>query len=103
MTSGPGWELGPDDRGAQPPKMKPDEAASPKPKIRLEKRAGKTVTVIAGLHTYGSERLNGMAREWKTEFGTGGTVKNGEIEIQGDFIQAVKGWFQKSKRPGEHS
>lgn len=63
---------------------------SPVPKIRLEKRAGKAVTVIAGLHTYGAKRLDAIARELKLALGTGGTVKNGTIEIQGDKVASVK-------------
>jgi len=67
---------------------------SPKPKIYLEKRAGKAVTVISGLHTYGASRLDAIAGELKSSLGTGGTVKNGKIEIQGDKVQAVKKWFE---------
>ena len=67
---------------------------SPQPKIRLEKRAGKCVTVISGLHTYGSQRLNDMAKELKSSLGTGGTVKNGSIEIQGDKISVIQSWFR---------
>ena len=70
---------------------------SPVPKIRIEKRAGKSVTVIAGLHTYGAKRLDAIARELKSTLATGGTVKNGTIEIQGDKIEAVKSWFIKIK------
>ena len=55
---------------------------------------GKSVTVIAGLHTYGSERLNSMAKELKSKLGAGGTVKNGIIEIQGDKISAIQAWFK---------
>ena len=69
---------------------------SPIPKIRLEKRAGKAVTVIAGLHTYGSNRLNVIAKELKSALGTGGTVKNGMIEIQGDKVEPIKTWFERS-------
>lgn len=68
---------------------------SPTPKIRIEKRAGKVVTVIAGLHTYGSERLEAIAKQLKTAMGTGGTVKDGVIEIQGDRVSAIKAWFEK--------
>lgn len=68
---------------------------SPRPKIRLEKRAGKAVTVIAGLHTYGSKKLEMIAGELKSTLATGGTVKNGTIEIQGDKVLAVKAWFDK--------
>lgn len=65
------------------------------PKIRLEKRAGKSVTMISGLHTYGSKRLEKIASEIKSKFATGGTVKNGIIEIQGDKVVAIQGWFEE--------
>lgn len=69
--------------------------ASPVPKIYIEKRMGKVVTVIAGLHTYGATRLNTIAKELKTSLGAGGTVKNGVIEIQGDKVEPIKSWFIK--------
>lgn len=68
---------------------------TPKPKIFTEKRGGNIVTVISGLHTYGSARLEAMAKELKVKFGTGGTVKNGIIEIQGDKTEEIKAWFRK--------
>lgn len=74
----------------------PNNPNSPKPKIRLEKRVGKAVTVIAGLHTYGEKKLDEIARELKTTLGTGGTVKGGTIEIQGDKVAAVKKWFDEA-------
>jgi translation initiation factor 1 len=73
-----------------------DSSRSPVPKIRLEKRAGKAVTVVAGLHTYGAARLDIIARELKITLGAGGTVKNGVIEIQGDKVAPVKKWFLSS-------
>ena len=73
-------------------------AGSPVPKIRIEKRMGKAVTVIAGLHTYGAARLEAIAKELKSTFGAGGTVKNGVIEIQGDKIEAVKNWFKQGDK-----
>ena len=93
LTGGPGWSLSSDEPAVKP--VKKENPASPKPMIRLERRTGKYVTVIAGLHTYGSERLNGIARELKTLCGAGGTVKNGAIEIQGDQVQMVREWFLK--------
>jgi translation initiation factor 1 len=77
--------------------IKKNNLRSPIPKIRLEKRAGKYVTVIAGLHTYGSSRLNVIARRLKSILGAGGTVKNGTIEIQGDKVEPIKKWFIKIK------
>ena len=72
-------------------------SSSPTPKIRLEKRSGKTVTLISGLHTYGAERLETIAKELKSTLGVGGTVKNGIIEIQGDKVTPIKIWFERSK------
>lgn len=49
--------------------------------------------MIAGLHTYGSSKLQEMARELKSALGAGGTVKDGAIEIQGDRVEFVKKWL----------
>ena len=75
----------------------------PVAKIRLEKRRGKEVTVIAGLHTYGLARLEKIARELKTSFGAGGTVKDGNIEIQGDRREAARKWFDKVNEKEEEA
>jgi len=96
LTGGPGWALSSDE---QPRVIKKPNPNTPKPAVRLEKRVGKYVTVVSGLHTYGSERLNRMAKEWKTLCGAGGTVKNGTIEIQGDQVKAIQGWFLKRVAP----
>ena len=70
--------------------MMTNNPRSPVAKIRLENRRGKTVTVISGLHTYGENRLESIARQLKSKLGIGGTVKGGVIELQGDKIAAVK-------------
>ncbi len=69
---------------------------APKPKIRLEKRVGKEITTISGLHTFGSARLEAIAKTLKTKLGCGGTVKNGIIEIQGNKIDPVKEYFENA-------
>lgn len=46
-------------------------------------RGGKTVTVITGLPG-GEESLKAIAGELKRRCGTGGALKDGNIEIQGD-------------------
>ena len=59
-------------------------------RLMLEKkgRGGKTVTVITGLP--GSEDdLRELATELKRRCGTGGTLKDGVIEIQGDHRDAL--------------
>jgi translation initiation factor 1 len=70
--------------------MAMNHSGSPKPKIYVEKRGGKEVTIIAGLHTYGEQRLNVIAKKLKISLGTGGTVKNGVIEIQGNKAVEVE-------------
>ncbi|MCE5299837.1 MAG: hypothetical protein LLG37_03055 [Spirochaetia bacterium] len=68
--------------------------APPALKVFLEKRASKQVTVISGLHTCGTARLEAMAKEMKGKFGCGGTVKDGRIELQGDVVGKAKGFLR---------
>ena len=72
--------------------------AAPKPKIFIQKRRGKTVTIISGLHTYGSKKLEIIAKELKTSLGSGGTIKNGTIVIQGDKHAQINKWFFARKK-----
>lgn len=51
-------------------------------------RKGKGVTVIAGVPLSTSE-LKTLSRELKQICGSGGTVKNGVIEIQGDHRERL--------------
>jgi len=51
-------------------------------------RKGKGVTVITGVPGSSGE-LKRLARELKAKCGAGGTVKDGTIEIQGDFRDKV--------------
>ncbi|NOU36865.1 MAG: stress response translation initiation inhibitor YciH [Kiritimatiellaceae bacterium] len=46
-------------------------------------RKGSGVTVITGIPSH-PEGLEKLAKQFKQQCGTGGTVKNGVIEIQGD-------------------
>lgn len=59
-------------------------------KIRLDRRKfGKEVTVIEGLVVSNTE-LKELASKLKSKLATGGTVKNGRIELQGDHRHRVK-------------
>ena len=63
-------------------------------------RKGKGVTLINGVPLPASE-LKKLAKELKQKCGTGGTLKDGVIEIQGDHRDALidllkaKGWTVK--------
>lgn len=51
-------------------------------------RGGKTVTLVRGF-VGTDDDLAALARRLKTSCGVGGTAKDGEIVIQGDFRQRI--------------
>ncbi|GHO43993.1 stress response translation initiation inhibitor YciH [Ktedonospora formicarum] len=53
-----------------------------------KQRGGKTVTVISGLP---GESLGELAQQFKKLCGSGGTIKEGNIEVQGDHLEKVEG------------
>ena len=66
-------------------------------------RKGKTVTVVAGFQAK-PETLATLLKQLKAQCGAGGTVKDGEIEIQGDhkqkLVQILAGMGYKVKISG---
>ena len=52
-------------------------------------RGGKTVTVVKGFVGIGLPEKEQLAKAMQKACGTGGTVKNGQIEIQGDKREEV--------------
>ena len=58
-------------------------------RIRREskKRAGRVVCVVEGL---AAEQIKSTCKELKSRCGTGGTVKGGIIEIQGDHRDQIR-------------
>jgi len=57
-------------------------------------RAGKAVTLVKKL-TLSEDDLKALAKKLKQECGTGGTVKEGVIEIQGEHRQKIADVLQK--------
>jgi translation initiation factor 1 len=66
-------------------KAEPAPAGDGIARVRRETkgRGGKTVTTVSGV-PLGGEALRNLASDLKRRCGTGGTVKDGVIEIQGD-------------------
>jgi translation initiation factor 1 len=52
-------------------------------------RGGKTVTVVKGFTGIGQAEQEALAKEMQKACGSGGTVKEGRIEIQGDQREVV--------------
>jgi translation initiation factor 1 len=75
----------------------PKDAEPAKQTIRVtadrKRRAGKTVTIASGFqHTH--EALAALAAALKKKCGSGGTAKDGEIEIQGDHVAKIAAELQ---------
>ncbi|NSL89122.1 translation initiation factor [Chitinophaga solisilvae] len=61
-------------------------------KLDTKQRAGKVVTLIDGF--IGKEEdVEKLGKELKTKCGTGGSVKNHQILIQGDYKDKVVKWL----------
>lgn len=55
-------------------------------------RGGKAVTVVRGL-ALDAEGLAQLGKALKAACGTGGTVKDGVVEVQGDHVEKVLAWL----------
>ena len=61
-------------------------------RLRIERagRRGKTVTVVEGLPR-NAAFLKALAAELKRACGTGGTVVEDRVELQGDHLETLRG------------
>jgi translation initiation factor 1 len=57
-------------------------------------RGGKCVTIVKGL-ALDAMALAALAKQLRTACGSGGTVKDGVIEVQGDHCELVMDWLAK--------
>jgi len=88
--------------GRRLPPKKPQQQKPTAPKrdgiVRVGRetkgRKGAGVTVITGIPSH-PEGLEKLAKQFKQQCGTGGTVKNGVMEIQGDHRDLLVAELQK--------
>lgn len=69
------------------PRRIPDDGVV---RILRERRRAGTMSVVTGLD---ARELDEIARLLKRHCGTGGTAKNGAVELQGDHREAIAAWF----------
>jgi translation initiation factor 1 len=76
--------------GEREPPPLPDPTPATGIRIRLERRASdRLVTLVSGLPGKPAE-VQALARELKTTCGTGGTYRDGALELQGDHRDRVE-------------
>jgi translation initiation factor 1 len=89
-------------QGAPPQASAIQPVRSPQPEVRKEKnrgrvdirretggRGGKTVTVVSGFIGIGLPEKEQLAKKMRAACGCGGTIKDGNIEIQGDQRETI--------------
>ncbi len=88
------------DPGFTPESHEPEETDTLSPaqqqlrvKLDTKQRAGKVVTLVDGFIGK-AEDLEKLGKELKTKCGTGGSAKDGQILIQGDYKEKVLKWLQ---------
>lgn len=73
------------------------EPSQQKLKLRLDKkhRGGKVVTLVEGFIGT-SQDMEALGKKLKTYCGTGGSVKDGELLVQGDNREKMMQWLLKN-------
>ena len=64
-------------------------------RIMRERRRAGTMSVVTGLDP---REIDEIAKLLKRHCGTGGTSKNGVVEIQGDHRERIAAWFSSQGR-----
>lgn len=64
-------------------------------RIMRARRRASTVSIVTGLQP---NEIDAIAQTLKRHCGTGGTAKNGTVEIQGDHRDKIAAWFAAQGR-----
>ena len=87
-----GWQEFSSAESLARPQATPSTTAKAQQRVRVQRtkagKGGKLVTAITGLAIPEAE-LNALLKQLKAEAGTGGTVKEGVIELQGDQVSTA--------------
>ncbi len=89
-----GWQA------PQEPRRRKAQQQNPVPqdgilRVSRERRRGNMVSIVTGLN---ESELSTLAKELKRLCGSGGTAKNGVVEIQGDHRDAIVAFFDSRAR-----
>jgi translation initiation factor 1 len=95
-SSESGWQAPPKRRegkqaAAAPPAMPNDGVV----RVARERRRGSVMSLVHGV---APSEIESVAKALKRHCGTGGTQKNGVIEIQGDHREKIVAWFTAQGR-----
>ncbi|WMC09287.1 stress response translation initiation inhibitor YciH [Oceanimonas pelagia] len=91
FSTDPGWQ--PEQNGG-----KPDQGPFPDDgiiRLRRETKGRKGAGVIC-VYGIGPGQVGEVAKKLKKQLGTGGAVKKGVIEIQGDRLAQIRQWLEKA-------
>ncbi|AEY02142.1 translation initiation factor, Sui1 family-like protein [Oceanimonas sp. GK1] len=91
FSTDPDWQ--PEQNGGQAdPGLFPDDGLV---RLRRETKGRKGAGVVC-VYGIGPDRVGEVAKKLKKQLGTGGAVKKGVIEIQGDRLAQIKQWLEKA-------
>lgn len=97
--SGEGLPEAPPDTAKPAEVSKPEKKPGKRHRLDIKRvksgRGGKVVTVISGFPSRDPNQLNPLAKKLKNACATGGAVKGGTIEIQGDQREKVSELLEK--------
>jgi len=71
----------------------PKEKQKLRVKLDTKQRAGKVVTIVENFFGKNDD-LEALGKQLKTKCGTGGSVKEGLIIIQGDYKEKIINWLK---------